>query len=948
MRQRKLFTSILTLIATVITCTSFDSGIVQAAPSYSGSSKIHFITLPGNTDAILLESDGKFGMVDSGEDHDYPDGSDSRYPDRPGIIKNAGYEDIVISYLSSLGVDSSNFEFYIGTHPHSDHIGSADEIIREFHPKRVYIQEYKDSYISNSGNLWDNLYVYDHMIEAAQETGATLIQSFAEDAPLYPEKVSVTGSITWDDDSNASGSRPSSVTVQVTRPDSSDTVTAEVTPEEESDLWSYSIEDLPKYDDKKEPISYTIQLETPDNYTVTTENGYDFICTASEKNQDSTPWNLSLPKEGGVYDDTDSVSFYSAESDNMETSDIPETDQVDPSNPLDPNNNLESEGVASERTGMFDDFSGHTSTPSFTLGDMQIQIMHYGTDYMTNPKPDANYFSLGVKVSVNGKTAFLAGDINNYEGAETALAEELGQVDILKLGHHGFYGSNTWSYLQTLSPQIAIMTGNYSYVSSETSDDEISTLDALLNLSDMGTTLYATDWYTNDLPAIVINMGWSLSTNTPTNKEVVATAKNNSPYTRIYYLDGLATAHTGFVTYQNNVFLFEDSRFASSDKWAKDDSGNSYYFTQNGNAATGWLTQDNIRYYFNSNGIMQTGWADIDNNRYYFESSGKMVTGKKKINGDYYYFDTSGAMVRDTYVSNDYYDENGKLIENYVDPNWKHNAKGWWYQLSDGSYPKSQWMKIHGLWYYFDSSGYRVTGWFNSQSNWYYFNQDGVMQTGWITVNKERYYLNTSGKMVTGWLKDSGKWYFLNKSSGKMMTGWLKDSGKWYFLEKSSGKMMTGWLKDENNWYYLNADGAMTTGWQTVKNKIYYLDSNGIMVSNKWCKNGKWYYLTSSGAAATGWLKLDGIWYYFNSDSTMATGWLKLDQKTYYLKSSGAMVTGWLKISGKWYYFNKSGVRMESSWIDDKYYVDENGVMLTNTTTPDGYQVDKNGVKIKK
>ena len=380
MRQRKLFTSILTLIATVITCTSFDSGIVQAAPSYSGSSKIHFITLPGNTDAILLESDGKFGMVDSGEDHDYPDGSDSRYPDRPGIIKNAGYEDIVISYLSSLGVDSSNFEFYIGTHPHSDHIGSADEIIRAFHPKRVYIQEYKDSYISNSGNLWDNLYVYDHMIEAAQETGATLIQSFAEDAPLYPEKVSVTGSITWDDDSNASESRPSSVTVQVTRPDSSDTVTAEVTPEEESDLWSYSIEDLPKYDDKKEPISYTIQLETPDNYTVTTENGYDFICTASEKNQDSTPWNLSLPKEGGVYDDTDSVSFYSAESDNMETSDIPETDQVDPSNPLDPNNNLESEGVASERTGMFDDFSGHTSTPSFTLGDMQIQIMHYGTE----------------------------------------------------------------------------------------------------------------------------------------------------------------------------------------------------------------------------------------------------------------------------------------------------------------------------------------------------------------------------------------------------------------------------------------------------------------------------------------------------------------------------------------------------------------------------------------
>lgn len=41
---------------------------------------IHFLTLDANGDAILLECNGKFGMVDSGEDSDYPDGSDSRYP----------------------------------------------------------------------------------------------------------------------------------------------------------------------------------------------------------------------------------------------------------------------------------------------------------------------------------------------------------------------------------------------------------------------------------------------------------------------------------------------------------------------------------------------------------------------------------------------------------------------------------------------------------------------------------------------------------------------------------------------------------------------------------------------------------------------------------------------------------------------------------------------------
>ena len=117
------------------------SGIstVQAATTdstfHSTDGTIHFLTLNHNTDAILIECDGKFGMVDSGEDNDYPDGSDPRYPLRAGITKGLGFENQVISYLKSMGVTKDNFEFYIGTHPHSDHIGSADEIIRAFHPK---------------------------------------------------------------------------------------------------------------------------------------------------------------------------------------------------------------------------------------------------------------------------------------------------------------------------------------------------------------------------------------------------------------------------------------------------------------------------------------------------------------------------------------------------------------------------------------------------------------------------------------------------------------------------------------------------------------------------------------------------------------------------------------------------------------------------------------------
>lgn len=70
----------------------------------------------------MLESNGHFGMVDSGEDRDYPSGSTgSKYPYRYGITTNEGYEQQVVHYLKQLGVEK--LDFYIATHAHSDHIG---------------------------------------------------------------------------------------------------------------------------------------------------------------------------------------------------------------------------------------------------------------------------------------------------------------------------------------------------------------------------------------------------------------------------------------------------------------------------------------------------------------------------------------------------------------------------------------------------------------------------------------------------------------------------------------------------------------------------------------------------------------------------------------------------------------------------------------------------------
>ena len=59
-------------------------GVINPVQAQEGNgNKIHFINVsPTNlgSDAILLESNGHYAMIDTGEDYDFPDDSDPRYP----------------------------------------------------------------------------------------------------------------------------------------------------------------------------------------------------------------------------------------------------------------------------------------------------------------------------------------------------------------------------------------------------------------------------------------------------------------------------------------------------------------------------------------------------------------------------------------------------------------------------------------------------------------------------------------------------------------------------------------------------------------------------------------------------------------------------------------------------------------------------------------------------
>lgn len=170
--------------ATVLCCTLFPRLTAyrvvtfRALPAYkqsvTGGDRIHFLNT-GTSDAIVLESDGHFAMVDAGEDNDNP-------RDFPGL-ELPGYEQEVLGYLKQNCADENGnvrLDFVLGTHAHSDHIGGFDTILLDpdVTVDRAYLKEYDSSRINeHEVTDWDNQEVYDQMVAALKERGIPQISN---------------------------------------------------------------------------------------------------------------------------------------------------------------------------------------------------------------------------------------------------------------------------------------------------------------------------------------------------------------------------------------------------------------------------------------------------------------------------------------------------------------------------------------------------------------------------------------------------------------------------------------------------------------------------------------------------------------------------------------------------------------------------------------------------
>lgn len=128
-----------------------------------GGDRIHFLNV-GSSDAILIESSGKFALIDCGEDSDNPRGFDG--------LELQGYEDFVVRYLNEFCADDNgivNLDFILGTHAHSDHLGGFDTVIAQDNVRigRAYLKRYYEDRIDDyEVENWDNREVYEQTLNA--------------------------------------------------------------------------------------------------------------------------------------------------------------------------------------------------------------------------------------------------------------------------------------------------------------------------------------------------------------------------------------------------------------------------------------------------------------------------------------------------------------------------------------------------------------------------------------------------------------------------------------------------------------------------------------------------------------------------------------------------------------------------------------------------------------
>ena len=171
--------SVFTLdILTLVLCNKYEKNYTVLTEDFSysnGNDRIHFLNT-GNSDCILLESNGHFALIDSGEG-DFNPRKTTEYE---------GYKDEVLNYIKKVAKNSNGevyLDFILGTHNHYDHIGNFYEIISDDEIKigRAYFKKYNNEIATElEQDGWDNVATYEAIISAINEKKIILIEALPD------------------------------------------------------------------------------------------------------------------------------------------------------------------------------------------------------------------------------------------------------------------------------------------------------------------------------------------------------------------------------------------------------------------------------------------------------------------------------------------------------------------------------------------------------------------------------------------------------------------------------------------------------------------------------------------------------------------------------------------------------------------------------------------------
>lgn len=769
-KETLVFTSLVLLLV---------SGLfTPAVQADASSNRIHFINTKGvsGSDAIILESNGHYALIDMGEDYDFPDGEDPRYPNRVGISINNEYvlEDRLFRHMKHLGIQK--LDFILGTHVHSDHIGSADEVLKRYPVDRFYLKRYSDERITSKWRLWDNLFNYDNAVKTALERGVTLVQDITEkeshftlgdmDIQLYNYKNE------YDSDGK----------LKRVYDDNSNSLVAVVTVAGKKIYLGGDLDNAEGAEDKLGPeIGKVDMMKWNHHYDAQISNTIPFLDSLSPSmvvHTSAAEANLATTRE---YLKKHGIEVVHASSQTKDATvfTISKNGFTNVSDSL-PNIPTVSETWYKEdgywKYRLSDDqmaigWRKINSIYYFFNGQGQMQAgrwLHLNDDWGENAKGNDYYLNQNGKMQTGGW--FKLDDSWYYiqsngarrfsELSEIGGKKYLFAADGKMLTGHQVYNGKKMFFSESGALQTAGKPSTWQKIDS--------------------------NWYFYDEDGL---------------KTIGKKNINGSTY----YFNQEGIMQTGWVFVDGHWNYFASSG-AMKTGWVKDRE-TWYYLDKDGIMLTGRQDINGVRYYLNASGAMQTGWKWQDNSWYFYTNSGTMKTGWLKDKESWYYLDPETGI---TAVGSKEIDGKNYFFSSAgtMQVGWQWSNDSWHYYATSGAL-QTGWLKDGDAWYYLEGKeGVMLVGSHQVDGKQYYFSKSGAMQTGWKWFDNHYRYFESNGAMKTGWIKDKGVWYYLNPEDGIMLVGLHKVNGDHYYFDES-GAMQTGWKQLDGNWYYFQADGSL-------------------------------------------------------------------------------------------------------------------------------------------